>query len=922
MKKIYTAFFLSLVSFSVFSQVPVTSGNLSYSQDFNSISSTGTANPISSLPAGWTFLETGSGSNTTYAADNGSSNSGNTFSYGAAADAERSFGGLQSGSVVPTIGVSFINNTGSNLTSVTVSYTGEQWRLGALGRLDKLDFQYSVDATSLNSGTYTDENNLDFTAPVTTGAVGAINGNLAASRTAISFTISGLNVAPGSTIWFRWNDLNPAGSDDGLSIDDFTADFNGVTLPPCDEITDQPTNLQLSATPTSVSGSFDLIPAVTVVENYLVVKSLSSSLTQLPVDGTPYSTGQTIAGGNGTVVGISTGTFTDAVSPETQYYYFIFAMNDQGCAGGPNYNQVTPLSGSITTPALAPCTTPVVPSALTLTASNTTIAGSFTASGASKYLVLISTTTPLSVNPANASVYSAGQAVGNATVVSYGVSPTFNAAGLTAATPYYFYIFSANDDCTGAPVYSSVSLDGTATTTNATLGIPAGFYDAAAGLSCQSLKTSLRDISSNGYVQLTYTPGVWNAYQYTDIHRNDANTADIIWDIYSDNPTGPEAYTYTYQTNQCGNYSGEGSCYNREHSTPKSWFADAYPMYSDVQHLYPTDGYVNNTRSNYPYGEVTNNTVSPSTNGSKLGTGNNFGYTGTVFEPINAYKGDLARTSFYMATRYENEIIANNWSANGTANALFLSPSDQPDAAKRKLQIYDDWYLQTIYKWHNNDPVSQKEIDRNNAIYYQSGQNNRNPYVDHPEYVAQVFQCTAVLPVTLLSFTANRFNETALLKWAATFESSFRTFDVQRSTDGITFNSIGNVTGRNLVNYSFTDGNLPKSSVVYYRLKMIDVDGKFTTSKTVSIKLDNNFSNASVYPNPSFGKLTFKLDKALANTGILRITDITGRIVKTQEVLKAETNINVNVTGLQSGRYFISISNQSTVINQSFVVLQ
>ncbi len=124
----------------------------------------------------------------------------------------------------------------------------------------------------------------------------------------------------------------------------------------------------------------------------------------------------------------------------------------------------------------------------------------------------------------------------------------------------------------------------------------------------------------------------------------------------------------------------------------------------------------------------------------------------TVFEPINEYKGDLARTSLYMATRYENEIITNNWSANGTANTLFLSATDEPNAAMRKLQIYDTWYLKTIFKWLNQDPVSQKEIDRNNAIYYQSGQNNRNPFIDHPEYVAAIFQCTGVLPVTLLDF--------------------------------------------------------------------------------------------------------------------------------------------------------------------------
>jgi endonuclease I len=396
------------------------------------------------------------------------------------------------------------------------------------------------------------------------------------------------------------------------------------------------------------------------------------------------------------------------------------------------------------------CTTPATPTALSLSATASSISGGFTAAtGTNSYLVVRSTTSSLSASPTNGTTYAAGSTLGGGTIVSYGTTTSFTAASLSATTTYYFFVFSVRTGCTGAPVYSTSLTGNAATTTTGGGGGTGTYYDAAAGLTCQALKTSLKNIISTGFTNLTYTPGIWNIYRYSDIRRNDANTADVIWDMYSDNPTGADPYTFTYGTNQCGTYATEGQCYNREHSTPQSWFNSVSPMVSDAHHIFATDGKVNALRSNYPYGEVTSAT-STSLNGSKLGTGtNNFGYTGTVFEPINEYKGDFARACLYMATRYEDEIISQNWSAFGTANAVFLSTTDQSVAAKRRLLIYDPWYLQLLIKWHNQDPVSTKEINRNNAIYNQtvvnnSGgtlakQGNRNPFVDHPEYVAAIW---------------------------------------------------------------------------------------------------------------------------------------------------------------------------------------
>jgi hypothetical protein len=181
MKRHYPLWFL-LIAFLAgahwaSAQVHLNLINSSYQQQFDSLASTGTTNDIATLPAGWTFSESGTNANTTYAAGTGSSNAGNTYSFGLTA-ADRALGGLLSGSLNSTIGAGFVNHTGSTITALQIQYRGEQWRLGATGRAaDRLDFQYSTDATSLTSGTWTDIDSLDFISPVTTGTVGALNGN-------------------------------------------------------------------------------------------------------------------------------------------------------------------------------------------------------------------------------------------------------------------------------------------------------------------------------------------------------------------------------------------------------------------------------------------------------------------------------------------------------------------------------------------------------------------------------------------------------------------------------------------------------------------------------------------------------------------------------------------------------------------------
>ncbi|MBK7882607.1 MAG: hypothetical protein IPJ81_01275 [Chitinophagaceae bacterium] len=228
MKKFLLLAFSGVLFFSTKSQVVINNLADPYNQNFNTLANAGTSNV---LPTGWALLETGANANDTYLADNGMANSGNTYSYGVANNAERAFGTLLSGSLTPTVGVQFTNNSGATITSITVTYTGEQWRLGTAGREDRLDFQYSTNANALNNGVYIDVNQLDFIAPVVVGP-GPLDGNANANKKVIAFEIAGLNITAGTNFWFRWTDFNASGADDGLGIDDFSVTFNGNANPP------------------------------------------------------------------------------------------------------------------------------------------------------------------------------------------------------------------------------------------------------------------------------------------------------------------------------------------------------------------------------------------------------------------------------------------------------------------------------------------------------------------------------------------------------------------------------------------------------------------------------------------------------------------------------------------------------------------
>lgn len=548
--------------------------------------------------------------------------------------------------------------------------------------------------------------------------------------------------------------------------------------------------------------------------------------------------------------------------------------------------------------------------------------------------------------------------------------------------------------------------------------IPASYYSTINTQRGATLKTALYTKISTGTTALSYTPGVWNAFATTDIQPNGK-----IWDIYSTRFDVNSPYEYTLSTDQCGSYSVEGDCYNREHTFPQSWFNSVSPMTTDVHHVMASDGKVNGERNNWPFGNVTS-VAYTSLYGGKRGTGTtNYGYIGTVFEPINEYKGDIARAQLYMATRYENVIAG--WQSNGNANDVLAGNS---------FPAYDNWYIQLLLSWHNLDPVSDKEIKRNNAIY--NLQNNRNPYVDSPQFVQRIWggslpseptinasnltitnvnntsvtlnwtsgngqrrivlvraaaavnalpidtfhysansnissamqigsgnfivyngtgssvtisnlaqgtlyhyaiieyngwytttnyltssyltSSSTTLPVTWLSFDVHLIDHKINLQWRTANELNNDLFEVERSENGIEFEKIGTVNGngntQSVSTYLFVDDYLQQAekTILYYRIKQVDYDGKFDYSeiKTINLIVSRKQESVQLSPNP-VREITTLVGLAANDRYSAKVFTADGILVIMQNNISA-SNPDINCSHLHAGLYFIEICNLTT----------
>lgn len=557
--------------------------------------------------------------------------------------------------------------------------------------------------------------------------------------------------------------------------------------------------------------------------------------------------------------------------------------------------------------------------ALIATPSSTTASLTWAKGDGTNTLVLINTV-DVFTDPLDGTAYTANSTYsGSGQQVIYNdVNTSVTVTGLTNNTTYYVVAYNFNN-C-GLPsaidyVITTPPATDFATFTPSTgpTGEPAGYYNAANGLTCTAKQTALRTIISTGYIDRGYA-GLWTTYTTSDILPGSTNK---IWCIYTItngvSVCGASALTLA---DQDGGSGGAVPCdkYNREHTIPQSWFNQSTPMVSDAFHVLPTDKKINNVHGNQPYG-VTNGSVVASGNGTKYGLSSDPGVPSSieVMEPTDEFKGDMARIYFYMSTRYG----ALAGKANTAESNFVMDDTDFP--------TYKVPYIKMLLRWHNADPVSQKEIDRNNALY--ARQNNRNPYVDHPEYVAQVWNngCAGLssLPVTLRSFEGIYRNNISYLDWRVEEEKELSHYEIQRSLDGKTFTKIGMIKSAYAHNYRYEDPmNNPLSNRYYYRLKMIDLDGSYDYSKVVSIEVTSKKYVFTLFPNPATKEVNLKFSENINSIVTINVTDMLGKVWLQQNFTNTTELNTLNINTLPTGNYIVQSLVNGTVSYQRLVVSQ
>lgn len=681
-------------------QVDFTGG---YSQNFDSLANSGSS---AALPAGWAIAEAGSSSNNNgqYQAGDGSSNSGDTWSYGSTGSSERALGALLSGSLNSRFGLQLVNRSGGALSSLGLSYTGEQWRLGTAGREDRLDVEYSLDATSLTTGTWTAVSALRFTAPVTTGSLGALDGNAAANRTVISGEITGLNWGADQVLWIRWVDFGAASNDDGLAIDDLVigtlADVPPVLLSTTP--VNNATNVAVSQAPRlRFSESVDLNAAAVTFScggNAVAFSSNSpaSEIVLTPNSALPYSANCALS--------IPAVAVTDRDgTPEPIAADISLAFSTEADLP-PQVVSTTPANGAAN---VAPAVTPSVQFSETVDLAAPAFSLECDAAGA------IALSHPASGQDITLSPQA---------LLEEGDSCTLR------------ILADRITDASGQNLAADVQIE-----FDVSAGA-SGYYAQVNTSSPEQLRCSLH-ATIRGHTAFPYSGSGISTWTILELAEEDPNDSTRIIDAYRNR-------RYVKGSDRAG--TGSGITYNREHSWPNSLGFGSNTgnlglpnaPYTDTHMLYLTDTGYNADRGNMPYANCPQSSgcgerATELNNGIGGGSGQYPGNSNWVrgpngnqgsFEVWGARKGDFARTILYMAIRYEGGTHPVTGQSEPDLELTDIRSQIVPTSSSPAYM----GLLSDLLAWHQADPPDEAERRRNDVVF--SFQGNRNPFIDHPEW--------------------------------------------------------------------------------------------------------------------------------------------------------------------------------------------
>ena len=420
--------------------------------------------------------------------------------------------------------------------------------------------------------------------------------------------------------------------------------------------------------------------------------------------------------------------------------------------------------------------------------------------------------------------------------------------------------------------------------------VPSNYYDSANGLSGYTLKSQLYNILTNGDTDRGYG-ALYSGYESTHSDNrveNGYENDNTVLLFYTENPNGSDAYEYNHFSRQCGNYNSENDCYNREHIIPQSSFGSASPMQNDIHHVIPSDGFVNGQRGSLPFGTVGSANWT-SQNGSKRGSSSVTGYGGQVFEPIDEFKGDIARAILYFVTRYETTVAAYTSFEmfNGTPN-----------------QALENWAVDLLLEWHNTiDPVDDRELARNDAAYNYQG--NANPFVDHPEYVNLIWnpQPDTEAPSNPTNLTtSNTTDNTIDLNWdISTDNVGVQAYDVY--VDG-SYNSSINTN-------SFTVQGLTADTNYCFTVKAKDASGNESGA--------SNQACDTTTDDGSSGGIDIFFSEYIEGSGVNKVLEIANFTGNT--VLLSAYSLKLSTNGSESWGAVYNFSSNAQIISGDVYVI-
>lgn len=912
---------LLILSFALFSsgksfaQISITALNSAVTENF-----TGYLNSSSgSILTNWQMIEANLMDNTVDPSDGSSSTSG-IFSFGTSTNTDRALGSITGSSLQPMIfGVQFQNNTSQTISSISIQYTGEQWRLGQNGlTTDKLIFEYSTDATSLGTGTWVEVSSLNFAAPITTGTVGALDGNLTGNKTTLSANIA-VNIATSGTVFIRWRDQQAGTDDHGLAVDDFSVTAYGNLTPG--------TYTDANILGTFVLGGNVSLTGTTVFVNSSSKLDIGSNTLTIsgPISGTPI-----IKGGhssNLTIDGTGTiGTIEfDQTTPGTTNVLKNFTLNRTGpTVTLGNALNISDNNGSVN-----------------LTAGNLDANGNLTLlssfNGTARIGTITSGVSDLTGN-VTAQRYMQGSNIvwrnwrtmgpptNNFTVSQLvddiyvtgpgGTSNGFDANGTNSSVMYY------QENTTGGRGWKSI------TSTSHSFVPGEGmlvFY--------RGDRTQVASITNPSTIPNATTIDVTGPINKGDVSVNLSytNTADptndgwnflsnpypsqMLWDntitkgAFVDNFISvwvPNTDSYLATQNQViGAHQGffvqttaaSQSVTFEENDKVASLFTPyfktslnpfAIKMFSDsVRHDVIKLDFSTGASKNYVFKEDGLKMLNP-----KINIGYKTPNDRTV--QINTVPTPTTNST-------DTFVVSTTSTSSGNFWLTFEDKAILP--ANKNVFLVDGF---------NNNLIDVKTTNS-----YTFTINNANSATYGNRFKLIITDQFNPLPVKLATFTGNKLGKSNLLKWTSVGEKNLINYEVERSSDGKNFESIGLIKATNSsanTNYSFIDENLGTNSINYYRLKINENKGVNSYSNIISIS-NNAGQNilVEVYPNPAQNSISIKLEEN--NTfESAAIFDINGK-----QILNTTLSNDIDISTLLPGVYTIKVKTNSSEQKVKFI---